>query len=494
MKKNFFLRLSSLMMLVAMASMISFTSCKDDDPVAEDPIASFQYTVSAENFLEVNFSNFSQNATSYSWDFGDGNTSTDENPVYTYATSGTYTVVLTASNDAMVTASFSQTLELTDPNSALALLAGETEKSWKLIREGVALGVGPDAAQPFIWWSLTNDGSRPCVFQHEFTFNRSGEFIFNDNGVFWGENAVFGSTALNEVCFEATAANMVNSDGQDVSAWLSGTHSFEYDAVAGTITLNGTGAWMGLPQLGTTAESMVPEASRTFNASIESMGTYDQLTISYTYAELHWQFVYVSYANPADEPEVVTENQGFGEDLNDFAPTAFFNTFASTDAADVSYLIPSESAVTINIGVDDPADPTAAKVGQYVRGVEQYADLKFQMDFDIQFDNFTSFSIDVYIPSSNTYAEGGLTTGIQLWIADASQTQEFWASWVQYDVDPAEIVVDQWKTYTFDLESPSEGSTGTPKTRTDLDLVGLVIGGSGHAVDGTFYIRNFSFN
>jgi hypothetical protein len=105
----------------------------------------------------------------------------------------------------------------------------------------------------------------------------------------------------------------------------------------------------------------------------------------------------------------------------------------------------------------------------------------------------TSFSIDIYIPSSNTYADGGLQKAIQLWIADASQTQNFWESWVQYDVDPATIPTDEWKTYTFDLETPSTGS-GTPKTRTDLDLVGLVIGGSGHAVDGTFYIRNFRFN
>lgn len=35
----------------------------------------------------------------YLWDFGDGNTSTDVNPVYTYATGGTYTVCLTVTDD-----------------------------------------------------------------------------------------------------------------------------------------------------------------------------------------------------------------------------------------------------------------------------------------------------------------------------------------------------------------------------------------------------------
>jgi PKD repeat protein len=43
----------------------------------------------------INFSNSSENATSFAWDFGDGNTSTEENPVYTYITNGSRTISLT---------------------------------------------------------------------------------------------------------------------------------------------------------------------------------------------------------------------------------------------------------------------------------------------------------------------------------------------------------------------------------------------------------------
>jgi VCBS repeat-containing protein len=49
--------------------------------------------------LTVNFTNLTQPAdlvTSYLWDFGDGNTSTEVNPVHTYAAGGSYTVSLTA--------------------------------------------------------------------------------------------------------------------------------------------------------------------------------------------------------------------------------------------------------------------------------------------------------------------------------------------------------------------------------------------------------------
>ncbi len=46
----------------------------------------------------ITFTNLTQNADTYLWDFGDGNTSTAENPTYAYSTPGTYTVELVATN------------------------------------------------------------------------------------------------------------------------------------------------------------------------------------------------------------------------------------------------------------------------------------------------------------------------------------------------------------------------------------------------------------
>ncbi|MBV6441436.1 MAG: PKD domain-containing protein [Haliscomenobacteraceae bacterium CHB4] len=64
--------------------------------IQPDPVANFTFTVSG---LTVNFNSTSSNADSYFWDFGDGGTSTEEDPEYTYLDAGIYTVVLTVTNE-----------------------------------------------------------------------------------------------------------------------------------------------------------------------------------------------------------------------------------------------------------------------------------------------------------------------------------------------------------------------------------------------------------
>lgn len=59
------------------------------------PNISFSAT---KNGLKVNFINNTSNASSFLWDFGDGNTSTQVSPQYTYKTAGTYIIKLKAAN------------------------------------------------------------------------------------------------------------------------------------------------------------------------------------------------------------------------------------------------------------------------------------------------------------------------------------------------------------------------------------------------------------
>ena len=66
----------------------------------KSPVANFSGSpVTGDALLTVNFTDTStNNPTSWSWTFGDGGTSTLQNPAYTYQNPGTYAVSLTATN------------------------------------------------------------------------------------------------------------------------------------------------------------------------------------------------------------------------------------------------------------------------------------------------------------------------------------------------------------------------------------------------------------
>ncbi len=71
--------------------------CKGDEPIIpKKVVANFTFTQGSEG--AVSFTNTSENATSFAWNFGDGNTSKEKSPTHTYSKSGNYTVKLTATN------------------------------------------------------------------------------------------------------------------------------------------------------------------------------------------------------------------------------------------------------------------------------------------------------------------------------------------------------------------------------------------------------------
>lgn len=82
MKKTLFVAFAATVALLA-------TSCKKE----EAPKAAFAYE---NDGLVVTFTNMSKNADTYKWEFGDGQTSTEKDPVHTYAENGDYTVTLIA--------------------------------------------------------------------------------------------------------------------------------------------------------------------------------------------------------------------------------------------------------------------------------------------------------------------------------------------------------------------------------------------------------------
>lgn len=75
-----------------------FNSTNDWNLNINKPTANFSESISGNTATFTNLSTSIANTLNYSWNFGDGNTSSIANPSHTYTTSGTYTITLIASN------------------------------------------------------------------------------------------------------------------------------------------------------------------------------------------------------------------------------------------------------------------------------------------------------------------------------------------------------------------------------------------------------------
>ena len=87
-------------LIAALALFILMIGCSDEDPLLPIPKVNFR---TGTDILEVGkpvlFENLTTNASTYQWDFGDGQTSTQINPTITYDERGTYSVKLVAFTD-----------------------------------------------------------------------------------------------------------------------------------------------------------------------------------------------------------------------------------------------------------------------------------------------------------------------------------------------------------------------------------------------------------
>ncbi|MCC6726134.1 MAG: PKD domain-containing protein [Saprospiraceae bacterium] len=92
-----------------------------NSPTQAQPIADF--TFNNNGCLApctVTFNNNSQNSSSYSWDFGDGGTSTQGNPTHTYQYGGVFSVSLKAKGNGGLEDVATAEITITTPNSPLA--------------------------------------------------------------------------------------------------------------------------------------------------------------------------------------------------------------------------------------------------------------------------------------------------------------------------------------------------------------------------------------
>ncbi len=301
------LRLLSIMFLSALFAV----GCKPDDPEPTgDTIASFQYEISPDNWSDVIFTNYSQNTSTYAWDFGDGNSSTEVSPTHSYAAGGSYEVILTATGE-LGSASKSETITVVNPNTAQQFLTGTDGKTWYLNREEVAMGIGPGIGD-VSWWSfggVTPLGERPCILDDSFIFNPDGTWEKNTEGtVFVDSDANGGWLGKSfESCHtEDEPGLFVGPNGEDLSSFASGgAYTFDFNSSQNTVVIEGFGAYIGLPNKTENGDSYIPTATKTYTIfNMEEGNIADKLDVAIVNLAdgSAWSFYLLSYHNPADLP------------------------------------------------------------------------------------------------------------------------------------------------------------------------------------------------
>lgn len=136
------------LLLLCLITVLVFSSCESlyefELPEANSqvdtvlPMADFSYIPDANDFTTILFSDLSFQSTKYHWDFGTGDTSEVQDPIYTFtAGEGTYQVTLTASDANGASSSITFDVKVEDVFVALTpeILNGDFQDSssnWKI--------------------------------------------------------------------------------------------------------------------------------------------------------------------------------------------------------------------------------------------------------------------------------------------------------------------------------------------------------------------------
>jgi hypothetical protein len=248
-KKGFFI-------LLAMTMTVACSSDNDNNGGGSSDITGLDFTISTKNTdgNEVGVTPTSNGATLYTVLFGDTSVNDDSDikqtsgpeVTYTYpSVSGVYTITVVATNSSGAEVSESKThtvnIEVVTPTSDLV-------GTWKLAPEAGALGVGP-GLNDIGWWSNSTEdvAGRACLFDDEYVFGADGSFTNVVGNETWIEAWQGGDG-------EACGTPVFPHDG-------TATATYMHDASAGTIKIDGQGAYLGLAKVYNGGELASPSSA-----------------------------------------------------------------------------------------------------------------------------------------------------------------------------------------------------------------------------------------
>ena len=279
------------LLLFSLLSLIAINSCIKEKP---KPVADFSFTggdCSAP--CQVLFENKSTDATSYTWNFGDGTNSVETNPDKTYESGGTYLVTLTAHGAG---GADSTSKEIIIANSLPVV-----EISTLLI----SISLPENCSSSF---TITNSGPRGSIM----------EYVVADDGVLGGflkiDNATgslsSGNSAIISVSVKPEfisgpggaggSAFVLNVYTPQATNYIKIPVSVEITTIIGTWS----GTWSGISySTGLPLDAVTSPVFGTWVLDLQSVNTTDGTasgTLTWTGFDKYWTFTYDDSGNVID--------------------------------------------------------------------------------------------------------------------------------------------------------------------------------------------------
>ena len=284
------------MLLLLIASSLSFFSCKKYEVKAlgPKPVASFTATAIAGQTNKYLLKSASQNAFRYDWDKADGNGYVKGNETDTvyFADKGDYTVKLFVFGQSGIDSALQVIKVLSDDpaaNTPLKMLTNNSSKKWMLAPETGALWIGPSDGSQTWWQNNTADlTTRSCLFNDIYTFSKNGTLSVDTKGDFYVDEEAGNPWPAGMPAVGCYANNAIPAQFQ---AWTGSSFSFEIQG-NDKLKLIGTGAHLGLYKAGTPPDAAVPVPQASVTYSITSISA-SRLVVKLDYGWGAWRFTYV---------------------------------------------------------------------------------------------------------------------------------------------------------------------------------------------------------
>jgi len=321
-----------------------------DNPFAVT--ASFKYNIlvptSFTNSQNLELINTSQNSLSASWFISDSTgadmgTYTGDDVKVTIPSAGTYTVKLTAAGNDILSDVVTQKVVIPednpygmDPNGIFGVLDGSgiglTQRTWippRVVNTVIVWDTYDNCLSQIdggggAWWAfgsqeIATDGSgRDGYLDDKYTFTNANDYIYDDNNTIYLDNSGSGWTKALPAPWNTTLGTVNTTTAGSYSdalfsvvpalkSWGSGNFTYKIAAPPagamklGTVTVNGTGAHIGLPDKTNVGDmtTAITVSSITYDVLRISTGltdattgaTYDQIVFGVNESGTVWTFM-----------------------------------------------------------------------------------------------------------------------------------------------------------------------------------------------------------